>query len=138
MMDADGLYMCRVHVSSTRRRSPAVTSGASHRHLSGVGNRGRAFWLPYGGWDNGLSDEMWVPIGEVIGEDTATLLLAQFRDAAVPAYAARLRPRFRPARGGGPPHVGIWVGAASYGTAETLLLEILPGLDGTSPGRVLP
>jgi hypothetical protein len=106
-----------------------VTSGAS-QHLPGLGSRGQSFWLPYGGWGNGLTDEMWVSIAEVVGEDTATLLLARLRDSDVPAYAARLRPRLgqHPPPRGGRPHVGIWVGAASYGTAEALLLEILPAL----------
>ena len=67
-------------------------TAASNEHLSGLGRRGEAFWLPYGGWGNGLTAEAWVPVAEVLG-DRAELYVypAQqhlFTDRSLPSYDA--------------------------------------------------
>jgi len=114
-------------------------TGASHGIATGLSRRGQAFWLPYGGWGNGLPAKAWVPIAEVVGDHAATLVLAALRDADVPAYAARLHPsRTRGHRAASRPHVGIWVGASSYGTAEALLLALIPAIGEALQQPILP
>jgi hypothetical protein len=91
----------------------------------------RAFWLPPGGWDNGLDDRAWVALLDVRGEGIASLLLMSLREADVPAYAAvRWRPlrRRAGARQHQPVQVRIWVGARGYGTGRTVLMRTVPGL----------
>lgn len=92
---------------------------------------GRGFWLPPGGWGNGLDDDSWATILDVRGEHIASLLLMTLGQAGVPAYAAVLhhRPgsRSRGPESGGP-EVRIWVGSAHYGAAETTILQAMPGL----------
>ena len=129
-------------------------TGASNQHLPGLSRRNQAFWLPYGGHGNGLTADAWVPLAEVLGEYAAALLLADLHDAGIPAYAARLHPPRGPSRVSGPlpgrvsnrqasgrgtdPHVGIWVAAASYGTAEALLLTLIPAISAQVRRQILP
>jgi len=86
---------------------------------------GRLWWLPVGGYGNGLDDEAWAPALQVSGQ-VVQELLAALREAAVPAYAARV---------GGPRELGsrpesyqLWVGASGYGRAEAVLLAVMPRL----------
>lgn len=97
-----------------------MTAGA-HQVLRDLTTRGTPFWLPPGGWDNGLWSASWAAILDAPTEQAASLLLLELKDACVPAYAARLR------------HVPdtaarIWVGCDAYGRAESTLLRILPNL----------
>ena len=102
------------------------------RHVTvQVTTRGRPFWLPPGGWGNGLDAESWAAVVDVRGELAATLLLHDLRDAAVPAYAAVLRPPQPDAahrRSSTGVHVRIWVGNDAYGRARETLLRALPVL----------
>lgn len=89
----------------------------------------RLWWLPAHGVGNGIDDSGWVPILEIRGERLALSLLALFLDERIPGYAApvRLRPlssravdqemRWR-----------LWVGAKARGSAEDLLLRVLPDM----------
>ena len=99
--------------------------------------RGRPFWLPPGGWGNGLEASAWVALAAVAGEHLATLLLADLREAGVPAYAATVhhpRPgRARPTL----PTVRIWVGADHFGTGEAALLRSLSELTARYGDRIL-
>jgi hypothetical protein len=106
-------------------------AGAAHHVITDFAVRGRAFWLPPGGWGNGLDCESWVAIIDVRGELPATLLLLELRDARVPGYAAVLRSpravgdgRLRSDR----LRVRVWVGGDAYGRGEATILRAVPGL----------
>lgn len=101
-------------------------AGSAHRVVSDRSAFGHAYWLPPGGWGNGLDDDGWVALADVASEYVASLLLAVLRDARVPAYAASLRPPLRARRRNGRRPVRIWVGAGAYGRAQTTLLSALP------------
>ena len=55
-----------------------------------TGRRGRLWWLPSGGYGNGLDDDTWAPVLEV-SEQVVTPLLRVLGEAGVPAYAAPAR-----------------------------------------------
>ncbi|MFT4085223.1 MAG: hypothetical protein QM638_21795 [Nocardioides sp.] len=107
-------------------------AGSSHHVIRDLSRFGRPYWLPPGGWGNGLDDRSWVALVDVTREDVASLLLMTLREADVPGYAAVLRRPWRaPARARGrdlPPRIRLWVGGSSYGTAQTEILRIMPGL----------
>lgn len=93
------------------------------------GGFGRLWWLPSGGFGNGLDDESWAPILE-ISERVVPQVLSTLRQAEVPAYAAPARPvagRLRD-RSGRPPGYQLWVGGSAYGEAESALLALMPSL----------
>lgn len=94
-----------------------------------TGRRGRLWWLPSGGYGNGLDDDTWAPVLEVSEHAVAGLLRA-FGEAGIPAYAA-------PARSGAsrladhstrPEGYRLWVGASFYGQAEMILVTVMPYL----------
>jgi hypothetical protein len=92
---------------------------------------GRLFWLPAGGWGNGLDDGGWAAIIDVRSEHVATLLLMSLREAAVPAYAAVLPGSLRAGRGNSEaasPRVRIWVGAGGYGRGWSTVMRDMPAL----------
>jgi|SRR5579875_2580366 len=89
----------------------------------------RLWWLPAGGYGNGLDDGSWVPVLDV-GEQVVPRVLAVLRDAGVPAYAALARPasdrlRERPGR---PAGYQPWAGASAFGRAEVALMTAMPSL----------
>jgi len=93
------------------------------------GGFGQLWWLPSGGFGNGLEDESWIPILE-ISERVVPRVLAALRASGVPAYAALSGPtagrlRDRSAR---PPGYQLWVGGSAYGEAESILLSLMPSL----------
>lgn len=108
---------------------------------------GRLWWLPSNGEGNGLDDAAWAPIADV----SATLvvpLLAAFRAADVPAYAAPAGLSMTRRPGGGTrvrrSRIGlslrraraapaqecyhIWVGTSGHARAEEVLRTSLPAL----------
>lgn len=94
-----------------------------------TGRRGRLWWLPSGGYGNGLDDDTWAPVLEV-SEQVVTPLLRVLGEAGVPAYAAparsgasRLKDRSRR-----PVGYQLWVGASVYGQAEMILVKVMPYL----------
>lgn len=90
---------------------------------------GRLWWLPAGGYGNGLNDQAWAPALE-ISEQVVPEVLSALRDVGVPAYAARVRPprgRLR-GRGRSADSCQLWVGASAYGRAEAALLAVMPRL----------
>lgn len=102
----------------------------------------RAYWLPPGGWGNGLESDSWAAMADVSTDLAATLILFELRRAGVPGYAAALHRRFASARRDTRRHTGaqrvrIWVGCDAYGRAESTLLRILPELNQQFGGRVL-
>jgi len=97
-----------------------------------LGRFGRLWWLPAGGYGNGLDDQAWAPALQVSGQVVPQLLSA-LREAGVPAYVARVRePR---ERGGQPESYQLWVGASGYGRAEAVLLAVMPWLAREAAGR---
>lgn len=90
---------------------------------------GRLWWLPTGGYGNGLDDQAWAPALE-ISEQIVPQVLDALRDAGVPAYAALARaPMRRPRdRVRQPDSYHLWVGASAYGRAEAALLAVMPRL----------
>jgi len=101
---------------------------------------GRLWWLPSNGEDNGLDDAAWAPIADVSASIVAPLLAA-FRAARVPAYAApanqiltrrngrgarasERRRRAAPER----EIYHIWVGTSGHARAEEVLRIVLPRL----------
>jgi hypothetical protein len=97
-----------------------------------LGCFGRLWWLPAGGYGNGLDDQAWAPVLQVSGRVVPQLLCA-LQEAAVPAYAARLRDARD--RGGQPESYQLWVGSSAYGRAEAVLLAVMPRLSREAAGR---
>jgi hypothetical protein len=90
---------------------------------------GRLWWLPAGGYGNGLDDSAWAPVLEV-SEQIIPHVLGVLRDAGVPAYAApacQASDMLRD-RSGRPAGYKLWVGASAYGRAETVLVAAMPSL----------
>ncbi len=94
-----------------------------------TGRWGRLWWLPAGGYGNGLDDDAWVPVLEV-SERVVPTVLGVLCEAGVPAYAAparsgvsRLKDRTRRPAG-----YQLWVGASTYGRAELTLVRVMPYL----------
>jgi hypothetical protein len=90
---------------------------------------GRLWWLPAGGYGNGLDDTAWAPVLE-ISEHVVPDVLGALADAGVPGYAAparrlgyRLRDRSRQ-----PQAWRLWVGASAHGRAEEVLVAVMPRL----------
>ena len=90
---------------------------------------GRSWWLPAGGYGNGLDDVAWAPVLE-ISEQIVPDVLRALADAGVPGYAApahlpgyRLRDRSRQ-----PETYRLWVGASAHGRAEEVLMTVMPRL----------
>lgn len=95
------------------------------RPAARLGRFGRLSWLPARGYGNGLDDQAWAPALQV-SEQVVPQLLSALREAAVPAYAARVgEPR---ERGGQPETYQLWMGASAYGRAEDVLLAVMPRL----------
>jgi hypothetical protein len=93
------------------------------------GQRGRLWWLPSGGYGNGLDDDAWAPVLE-ISEQVVPTLLRALGEAGVPAYAAPARSAFSRLRDHSrrPEGYQLWVGASVYGRAETILVAVMPYL----------
>jgi hypothetical protein len=99
------------------------------RPATQTGRRGRLWWLPPGGYGNGLDDDAWAPVLEV-SEQVVPAVLRALGEVGVPAYAA-------PARSGAnrlkrrtsrPEGYQLWVGASVYGRAESTLVKVMPDL----------
>jgi hypothetical protein len=89
----------------------------------------RLWWLPAGGYGNGLDDRAWAPALQ-ISEQIVPQVLDALRDAGVPAYAARVRAPLRRSqdRVRQPDSYQLWVGASAYSRAEAALLAVMPRL----------
>jgi hypothetical protein len=94
-----------------------------------TGRRGRLWWLPSGGYGNGLDDDAWAPVLE-ISEQVVPAVLRALGEVGIPAYAAparsgatRLRRRARRPEG-----YQLWVGASVYGRAESTLVKVMTEL----------
>ena len=94
-----------------------------------AGRPSRLWWLPPGGYGNGLDDAAWAPVLE-ISELIVPDMLSALADAGVPGYAAtahppgyRLRQRSRQ-----PETWRLWVGASAHGRAEAVLVAVMPRL----------
>lgn len=113
-----------------------MMSASISRPLQRPQQLGRLWWLPPGGQGNGLDDEAWAPILEV-STDIVAPLLAAFRAAGVPAYAATTQPAASPRSAGAaaPCDYRVWVGTSAYGRAGDTLIAIMPSLTRQSHGE---
>jgi len=104
-------------------------SASVSRPLPQARRPGPLWWLPPGGYGNGLDDEAWAPVLE-ISQRIVPELLALLGEAGVPAYAAPARSaaaRLRD-RTGRPESYRLWVGASAHGAAENALVVVMPYL----------
>jgi hypothetical protein len=109
-------------------RQDGMTAPVS-RPAEQAGRPGRLWWLPVGGYGNGLDDTAWAPVLE-ISEHVVADVLGALADAGVPGYAAPARPpgywlRDRSRR---PRTWRLWVGASAHGRAEEVLVAVMPRL----------
>ena len=89
---------------------------------------GRLWWLPPGGYGNGLDDAAWAPVLELSGHVVPDVLRA-LADAGVPGYAARAHPPgYRLRDRSRPGTWRLWVGASGHGRAEEVLVAVMPRL----------
>jgi len=90
---------------------------------------GRLWWLPPGGYGNGLEDAAWAPVLE-ISEQIVLDVLRALANAGVPGYAAPANPPgYRPRdRSRYPETYRLWVGASAHGRAEEVLIAVMPRL----------
>jgi hypothetical protein len=114
--------------NSSGRRWPEFdtgtpVTGAQHSRFSEHHGRDRLFWLPANGFDNGMDDDAWVPVLDVVDTFVATIVLFELRQSGVPAYAASVRIASTRTTG-----VRIWLGASQYGRGRSLLMQLLPNL----------
>jgi hypothetical protein len=109
-------------------RQDGMTAPVS-RPASQPASHGRLWWLPAGGYGNGLDDAAWAPVLE-ISERVVPDVLGALADAGVPGYAAPARPpgfRLRD-RSRQPEPWRLWVGASAHGRAEEVLVAVMPRL----------
>jgi hypothetical protein len=92
-------------------------------------SHGRLWWLPAGGYGNGLDDAAWAPVLE-ISVHVVPDVLGALADAGVPGYAAPAQSRgYRLRdRSGRPETWRLWVGASAHGRAEAVLVAVMPRL----------
>jgi hypothetical protein len=95
---------------------------------------GRLWWLPTGGYGNGLDDRAWAPALQ-ISEQIVPQVLSALRAAGVPAYVARVRPSRQLRDRAVPEGYQLWVGAGAYGQAEAVLLAVMPQLARQAAGH---
>ena len=116
-------------------------AGSEQHVVNAFEKRGKPFWLPPGGWDNGLAAAAWAAILDVTSEPAADLILLELRGAGVPGYAAPVAPpgaagAWRLRHGG--QRVRIWVGSRWFGQAEITIARAVPTLTRRMGPRVLP
>jgi len=80
------------------------------------------YWLPPGGFDNGVWADTWELIADLDSGDVATVL-ALLAMADVGAYAAI--PGGRRARARDPVPYTLWVDAMQYGLAEDMMIRFM-------------
>ena len=105
-------------------------TGSVERPITHLEVRGRLWWLPAQGFDNGLEDASWAPILDVDARVISALLDA-LRQANVPAFAApshSVAQRLLRTHGQALSY-RVWVGASCYSVAETTLLRVMPDLN---------
>ncbi len=107
-------------------------TAAVSRPAALLGRFGRLWWLPAVGYGNGLDDQAWAPALQV-SRQVVPQLLSALQEAAVPAYAARVRETRD--HGRQPGSYQLWVGASAYGRAEAVLLAVMPRLSREAAGR---
>lgn len=89
------------------------------------------FWLPPGGFDNGIDASNWAELADLPEQEVASVMF-DLAEANVAAYVAMLR---HTPIGAAPDqvHYRLWVDSLHYRRAEDLLMEILAQLHHTRP-----
>jgi hypothetical protein len=90
--------------------------------LEELAQRSVMYWLPFGGWDNGVWADTWVILADIENEDV-TAVLDLLAEADVGAYAAV--PHGQKARAGARHH--LYVDTMRYYRAEDVLMLFLRG-----------
>lgn len=108
-----------------------MAASASYLHPE-LARFGRPWWLPPNGHGNGLDDSAWAPLADVRAA-MVDPLLAEFRAAGVPAYAAPAPTGLRSPATALPTAdrretYRIWVGSSAHSRAEETLRTALPAL----------
>jgi hypothetical protein len=80
------------------------------------------YWLPPGGWDNGVWADTWELLSD-IDSGHVTRILGLLAAADIGGYAAI--PGGRRARARGPVPYSLWVDAMQYGLAEDVLIRFM-------------
>jgi len=83
-LDARGQPYGRWVLLSTRGEEDTMAAPVSRPVQRHARQWSRLWWLPAGGYGNGLDDGSWVPVLDV-GEQVVPRVLAVLRDAGVPA-----------------------------------------------------
>ncbi len=100
---------------------------SEERPLADTNSRNRLWWLPAGGFDNGIDSDAWAPILEIDARMTTPVLNA-LREAGVPGYACPTRPATHRPTPGVPLTDRLWVGSHHYSRAEDTLRHVIPTL----------
>jgi hypothetical protein len=90
--------------------------------LEELAQRSVMYWLPFGGWDNGVWADTWVILADIENEDV-TAVLDLLTEADVGGYVAI--PRGQKARAGGRLH--LYVDTMRYHRAEDVMMVFLRG-----------
>lgn len=109
--------------------------GVSAPHGSGMDftGRGPMFWLPPGGFDNGIDASAWAELADLPEGEVAEVLFG-LQEAGIAAYVA-IGQQARRGAGSGPVRYRLWVDTLRYRRAEDLLMDILATLHHTRPPR---
>lgn len=88
------------------------------------------FWLPPGGFGNGIGAQAWAELADLPEDEVASVLFT-LAEAGIGGYVAvprSLRGRF-------PVMYRLWVDSLHYRHAEDILMELLATLHGRRPPR---
>jgi hypothetical protein len=100
-----------------------MSSSFSSSDWSGV-DRGPMFWLPPGGFGNGLTATAWAQIAD-LSDDNLPEVLFSLTESGIPAHVAALRRRpGSKADGLRRTTYRLWVASSSYGRAQDVLMPL--------------
>jgi hypothetical protein len=85
--------------------------------------RGRAFWLPPGGFGNGIGASAWAEIADLTEEELPKVLFALV-ESRIAGYVAIVQPKAVEA-GNMQIVYRLWVDSLRYLQAEDVLMEVL-------------
>lgn len=97
--------------------------------------RGPMFWLPPGGFGNGIPATAWAELADLT-EDEVPPVMMELASADIACYVAvPHRPRDASRRYTNRARYRLWVDSMRYHSAESLLMELLAILHGRRPPR---
>ncbi|GAA4618696.1 hypothetical protein [Saccharopolyspora hordei] len=96
-------------------------SSPHHEPDGGFGERGPMFWLPPGGFSNGLEATNWAELAD-LGEGQLADVLFTLADAGIAGYVAH-------PTGGRTTKYRLWVDTLQYRRAEDVLMDVFRAHD---------